>query len=46
MLVALACLVTTPARSAQKLTVDNFVRAETDVTFKRYVAQGAFACST
>ena len=26
----------------QIVTVDNFVRAETDLTFKRYVAQGAF----
>lgn len=25
-----------------KVTVDNFVRAETDMTMKRYVAQGAF----
>ncbi len=24
------------------VTVDNFVRAETDMTFKRYVGQGAF----
>ena len=27
---------------AMKVTVDNFVRAETDLTMKRYVAQGAF----
>lgn len=26
----------------QIVTVDNFVRAETDLTFKRYVSQGAF----
>jgi hypothetical protein len=26
----------------QIVTVDNFVRAETDLTFKRYVGQGAF----
>jgi len=26
----------------QSVTVDNFVRAETDMTLKRYVAQGGF----
>lgn len=30
------------AVAAETVTVDNFVRAETDMTFKRYVAQGAF----
>ncbi len=31
-----------PARAAETVTVDNFVRAETDATMGRYVAQGAF----
>lgn len=26
----------------ENVTVDNFVRAETDMTLKRYVAQGGF----
>jgi hypothetical protein len=30
------------AFAAETVTVDNFVRAETDMTMKRYVAQGAF----
>ena len=28
--------------ASEIVTVDNFVRAETDVTFARYVKQGAF----
>ncbi|MEE4277438.1 MAG: hypothetical protein V2I82_03115, partial [Halieaceae bacterium] len=28
--------------AAEKVTVDNFVRAETDMTLRRYEAQGAF----
>jgi len=39
---ALACLAMSAAWAADKVTVDNFVRAETDMTFERYVAQGAF----
>jgi len=41
-LFGLACLAMNAASAADKVTVDNFVRAETDMTFKRYVAQGAF----
>ena len=41
-LFGLACLAMNAASAAEKVTVDNFVRAETDMTFKRYVAQGAF----
>jgi hypothetical protein len=41
-LIGLACFAASPARAAEKVTVDNFVRAETDTTFKRYAAQGAF----
>jgi hypothetical protein len=41
-LIGLACLATNAASAAEKVTVDNFVRAETDMTMKRYVAQGAF----
>ena len=41
-LVALACLPTNIAFAAETVTVDNFVRAETDTTMKRYVSQGAF----
>ncbi|MFZ5570595.1 MAG: hypothetical protein ACOZF0_09330 [Thermodesulfobacteriota bacterium] len=28
--------------AAERVTVDNFVRAETDMTLARYVKQGAF----
>ncbi len=35
-------LITTPVVAAETVTVDNFVRAETDLTLKRYVSQGAF----
>jgi hypothetical protein len=38
----LACLAVNAVRAAETVTVDNFVRAETDTTMKRYVAQGAF----
>ena len=41
-LFGLACLAMNAASAAEMVTVDNFVRAETDMTFKRYVAQGAF----
>ena len=30
------------ANASEMVTVDNFVRAETDMTFGRYVKQGAF----
>jgi hypothetical protein len=40
--IGLACLAANAASAAEKVTVDNFVRAETDMTMKRYVAQGAF----
>ncbi len=39
---ALACLVVSATWAAEIVTVDNFVRAETDMTMKRYVSQGAF----
>jgi len=35
-------IITTAAYSAETVTVDNFPRAETDMTFDRYVKQGAF----
>lgn len=38
----LALLPTFEAAAAEPVTVDNFVRAETDTTLARYVAQGAF----
>lgn len=31
-----------PATAAEKVTVENYIRAETDVTFGRYVKQNAF----
>ena len=34
--------VTQPTLAQETVTVDNFVRAETDMTLKRYVDQGAF----
>ncbi len=40
--VALALAAALPAAAAETVTVDNFVRAETDMTFKRYEKQGAF----
>jgi hypothetical protein len=40
--VGLACFAVNAAQAADKVTVDNFVRAETDMTMKRYVAQGGF----
>lgn len=42
MLAAWLLLASYSAVAAEKVTVDNFVRAETDMTLKRYVAQGAF----
>jgi hypothetical protein len=42
LVVGLTCLAVNAAQAADKVTVDNFVRAETDMTMKRYVAQGGF----
>lgn len=42
MLAGLLLLASNSAFAAVTVTVDNFVRAETDTTMKRYVAQGAF----
>lgn len=39
---SLLCLASNTLRAAEMVTVDNFVRAETDQTLKRYVAQGGF----
>ncbi len=41
-LIGLASLSVNTASAAEKVTVDNFVRAETDTTFKGYAAKGAF----
>jgi hypothetical protein len=41
-LVGLACLAANAASAADKVTVDTFVRAETDLTMKRYAALGGF----
>jgi hypothetical protein len=41
-MVGLVCLAVNAAQAADKVSVDNFVRAETDMTMKRYVAQGGF----
>jgi hypothetical protein len=41
-LLALALLAGLPAAAGVPVTVDNFVRAETDMTFRRYEKQGAF----
>ena len=38
----LSLLAYTPANATKIVTVDNFVRAETDMTLVRYVKQGAF----
>jgi hypothetical protein len=40
---ALVMLAPSFSIASEPVTVDNFVRAETDVAFKRYVDQGAFA---
>jgi len=40
--VGLACLAVNAAQAADKVTVDTFVRAETDTTMARYTAQGGF----
>jgi len=37
-----ALLISTSVLAAETVTVDNFVRAETDMTFDRYVKTGAF----
>lgn len=42
MLAALLLLASNSTFAAEKVTVDNFVRAETDLTMKRYASQGAF----
>jgi len=42
MLAGLLLLASNPVFAAEAVTVDNFVRAETDMTLKRYAAQGAF----
>lgn len=42
LLVVGALLVHSAGYAAELITVDNFVRAETDMTFGRYVKQGAF----
>lgn len=42
LLVVCALLVHSAGYAAELVTVDNFVRAETDMTFGRYVMQGAF----
>jgi hypothetical protein len=39
---AIALVASTPSWGQETVTVDNFVRAETDMTLKRYVDQGAF----
>ena len=41
-LVGAACLAANAGQAADKVTVDNFVRAETDTTMARYAAQGGF----
>ena len=38
----LSCCWLHTAHATESVNVDNFVRAETDLTFKRYVDQGAF----
>lgn len=39
-LIVLLC--SAPSDAREMVTVDNFVRAETDMTFARYAEQGAF----
>src|SRR5690349_19012852 len=41
-MMVLVCVAASAAHAAEIVTVDNYVRAETDVTMKGYVAQGAF----
>ena len=41
-MIVVALVVSKPALAQETVTVDNFVRAETDMTLKRYVDQGAF----
>jgi len=40
--IGVALSIVTSVLAAEKVTVDNFVRAETDLTLDRYVKQGAF----
>ena len=40
--IAAACLVGYATQAAETVTVDNYVRAETDMTMQRYASQGAF----
>ena len=41
-IVGIALVASQPTSAQETVTVDNFVRAETDMTLKRYVDQGAF----
>jgi hypothetical protein len=41
-MIGIALVVSKPTLAQETVTVDNFVRAETDMTLKRYVDQGAF----
>jgi len=41
-MIVLVCAAVSVAHAAEMVTVDNYVRAESDVTMKGYVAQGAF----
>lgn len=41
-IIGIALVVSTPTLAQETVTVDNFVRTETDMTLKRYVDQGAF----
>ncbi len=41
-MIGIALVASKPTLAQETVTVDNFVRAETDMTLKRYVDQGAF----
>ncbi len=41
-MIGITLVVSKPTLAQETVTVDNFVRAETDMTLKRYVDQGAF----
>lgn len=41
-MIGIALVVSKPTLAEETVTVDNFVRAETDMTLKRYADQGAF----
>ena len=41
-MIGIALVVSKPTLAQETVTVDNFVRAETDMTLKRYADQGAF----